>query len=305
MSICIVTPCYNEGQTVIKLLEKLEHVLASLPENFEVVVVNDGSTDKTLDLLMEFHFDSQNLAYKILDLNANVGHQKAIKQGLLYAQTTKASKVIVMDSDGEDNPEAIVSLLDHEDKEVVHVVRGKRKEKLSFRLSYTIYKSIFYLITGKRMNFGNYCMIGKKALATILDNQYVHFAAFLQNQKFSRGYIVSDREKRIDGKSKMNFEKLIYHAFMSLVENAQSLLMLFFKIFIVLLVVLFVMIGFILYHKLFTGKAVLGWASTISIGLINLALVSFGFFVLGLLLLNILKRQQNLPEKPMYQVIEN
>lgn len=302
MSICIVTPCFNEGVTVIRFLESIEKHLQSSPFQFEVVVVNDGSTDDTLDLLSPFSFEAPNLSLTLLDLKMNVGHQRAIKQGLLYADTTQAEHVIIMDSDGEDHPEAIPELLKKRDFEVVHVVRGKRKEKLSFRLSYSIYKMFFYGITGKRMNFGNYCMVGRKALTTIIESDYVHFAAFLQNQRLSRSYIQSDRGKRIDGKSKMNFEKLIYHAFMSLVENAQSLLMIFFKLFVVLSVVLVFILGYIIYHKVFSGKAILGWASTLSIGLVNLALVSFGFFVLGLLLLNIFKRHTHSPEEKIYTI---
>ncbi len=304
MSVCVVTPCFNEGITVIKFLKNLEKHLQQSPLEVEVAVVNDGSTDNTLELLSPFRFEAPNIRLTILDLKMNVGHQRAIKQGLLYAETTDAERIIIMDSDGEDNPAAIPALLEKDQFEVVHVVRGKRKEKLSFRFSYALYKMIFYVITGKKMNFGNYCMVGRKALTTILENQYVHFAAFLQNQRLTRSYIQSDRGKRIDGKSKMNFEKLIYHAFMSLVENAQSLLMIFFKIFVVLSIVLVFILGYIIYHKVFSGKAILGWASTLSIGLINLALVSFGFFVLGLLLLNIFKRHTHTPEEKIYNIID-
>jgi glycosyltransferase involved in cell wall biosynthesis len=254
--------------------------------------------------LKPFQFSSPGLSFTLLNLQVNVGHQRAIRQGLWYAETTAAQRIIVMDADGEDDPQIIPEMLKMTDYEVVHVIRGKRREKIGFQLAYLIYRLFYLLVTGKRMNFGNFCMLDRKSLSLILGHAYVHFAAFLQNQPLSKGFIVSDRKKRLEGKSKMNFEKLVYHAFMSLVENAQSLLLLFFKFFVVLMAFLLLLGGFILYHKLFNRKAILGWASTLSVGIMNLALVSFGVFVLGLLLVNLLKRQAHAPEGRMYEVVD-
>jgi glycosyltransferase involved in cell wall biosynthesis len=303
MSISIVMPCFNEGKSLLQLLSQLEEVLLEVKQSVEIVVVNDGSTDDTLNQLKTFRFSNDKLSLTVLHLKVNIGHQRAIRQGLLYAQTTEAEHIIVMDADGEDNPEIIPQMLQMTQYEVVHVIRGKRQEKFGFRLAYFLYRLLYLVITGKRMNFGNYCMLNQDALTRILGHSYVHFAAFLQNQPLKRGFITSDRKKRLDGKSKMNMEKWVYHGFMSLVENAQNLLMLFFKFFVGLMVVLVFLGGYILYHKLFTGKAILGWASTLSVGIANLALLSFGVFVLGLLLMNILKRQTHTPETAMYEVV--
>ncbi len=88
-----------------------------------------------------------------------------------------------MDADGEDDPEALKELLNNEDYDVVHVVRGKRNEGFLFRISYLIYKFIFKIVTGKTLNFGNYCLMNRKVLEATIHNSFVHLAAYLSKQK--------------------------------------------------------------------------------------------------------------------------
>jgi len=128
----IIAPCFNENEIIIQFLHSLEDTLQNLPYHFTVVVVNDCSTDNTADLLAKFSFGAKNMNLDPISLRVNLGHQGAIYQGLLYAKSLDVEKFIVMDSDGEDDPHAILSLLIHRETDVVHVVRGKRNEGLFF-----------------------------------------------------------------------------------------------------------------------------------------------------------------------------
>ena len=302
--IAIITPCYNEGFTVIRFLEQLETTLALVPYHFTVVVVNDFSTDDTLDHLTQFNFEADNLTLSIITLKFNVGHQGAIYQGLLYGQSLDAQKFIVMDSDGEDDPVAIPDILAKLQADIVHVVRGKRNESLYFRVFYRFYKVLFRLITRKHMNFGNYCMIDRKILNVVVHTSFIHFAAYLSKIVANHAYITYDRQKRIGGRSKMNVNSLVGHAFKSLTEYAENLLLLFLKLFIVIAVIFTALIGYIIYQKLFTDKAILGWASTMSVGLFSTALIAIGFYVIGILLLNISYGQNRSLKGPLYERIE-
>ncbi|NDK55266.1 glycosyltransferase [Pontibacter fetidus] len=289
----IIAPCFNENVTVISFLKELESVLRQLPFSFKVIIVDDASTDNTLHLLQQLRLTSPNVELTILSLKYNAGHQGAIYQGLLYARSSNCQRFIVMDSDGEDDPEAIRELVYADDEaDIVNVVRGRRKESLTFRFSYHIYRLIFKVITGRVMNFGNYCMISNRVLATSCHTSFVHFAAHLSKQRVKTKQIVYNRRKRIDGKSKMNLTSLVHHAFKSFVEYAEDLLMMFLKIFAVISVAFAALIGYVLYKKFITHEAILGWASTVSIGLLNVALLCLGFFVIGILLLNILARKR-------------
>jgi glycosyltransferase involved in cell wall biosynthesis len=300
--VVIITPCFNENTTVISFLRNLEQVLTALPQYFEVIVVDDSSSDHTLSLLNQFKFDAKNVQLTVLELKFNVGHQSAIYQGLLYAQNIDANKFIIMDSDGEDDPQAIADLVKFDNYDIVNVARGRRKESLSFQASYYIYRFIFKIITGKVLNFGNYCMIKKKVLETSCYTSFIHFAAHLSKQKVSSTSIVYNRLKRIDGKSKMNLTSLIHHAFKSFVEYAEELLMVFLRIFIIVIISFMILIGIVLYKKLFTDEAILGWASTMTASLFTSALLCLGFFVIGILLLNMIS-QKNRNKKEIFNTL--
>jgi glycosyltransferase involved in cell wall biosynthesis len=295
--VVIITPCFNENTTVISFLRNLEQVVSILPYDFEVIVVDDSSSDHSLLLLNDFTFEASNVILTILPLKFNVGHQAAIYQGLLYSQDINSDKFIIMDSDGEDDPEAIAELVRLNDYDIVNVARGRRKESVSFQASYYIYRFIFKIITGKILNFGNYCMIRKRVLQTSCYTSFIHFAAHLSKQKVKSTSIIYNRLKRIDGKSKMNLTSLIHHAFKSFVEYAEELLMVFLKIFMFIILLFLGLIGMVFYKKFFTDEAILGWASTMTVNLFTTALVCLGFFVMGILLLNMIaKRNQSKKE---------
>ena len=302
MKIAIITPCYNENTTVIKFLKEIEEVLAPTQYQFEVIVVDDASQDHTGELLSHFDFEnSTNLAFTNLRLRFNQGHQGAIYQGLLYASATDAEKFIVLDSDGEDDPRAIPAMLQETDIDIVNVVRGKRREKLSFRLFYYTYRAIFKFITGSKMNFGNYATVNRKVVENTVHNGFVHYAAHLSKQRASRTSVVFDRRKRIDGKSKMNLNSLIHHAFKSFIEYAEQFLMIFLKLTLMIAIAFLIVIIIVVYLKFIANQATPGWASTLSIGLFNTALISFGFFSIGILLLNIATRRPDPFNNKLYQ----
>lgn len=216
--IAIITPCYNEGETVIRFLENLEEVICSLPHMFTVIVVNDCSDDDTQSLLAQFKFRHAGIKLEIVNLAANSGHQAAIYRGLQYAGSLPCGQFIVMDADGEDSPAVIPQLLMHPGADIVHVIRNNRKESWVFRFFYRSYRTIFRLITGKRMNYGNYCLISRKILAQAVASSFLHFAAFLSRMEGNVEYIAADREKRIGGRSKMSYLKLMGHAARSFAE---------------------------------------------------------------------------------------
>lgn len=303
--ITIITPCYNENVTVIKFLGILEGVLAAIAQPFRIVVVNDCSTDNTLQLLGQYKVAAPNVILDILNLRFNVGHQAAIYQGMLYAASTDSQQFIIMDSDGEDAPAVIPGLIKQAGADMVHVVRGKRQESPLFKVSYGIYKIIFKTVTGKQMNYGNYCLISRKVLDSAVYHTFTHFAAFLSKQKGTREYIVAAREKRLDGKSKMSFKGLLSHAFKSFVEYGEDMLLIFLKSFIVIMVLFLLAISNVIYQKFVANTAILGWTSVVAIGLLNMAIISIGFFVLGILLLNISNQKNPNLKLPLYDEVEH
>lgn len=301
--ICILAPCFNEEATILSFMKNLEGVLATLKEQFTVIIVDDCSQDNTLQLLSGFHFSAENILFNLLHLKFNVGHQGAIFQGLLYAGKLQPDHVVIMDSDGEDDPNAIPLLLQKKNFEIVEVKRGKRSESFLFRMAYYSYRFIFKFITGKVIDYGNFCLISGNIVDRVRHTSFVHFPAYLLKQKALRTNITYDRGKRIDGESKMGFKGLLLHSFKSMIEFAEDLLLLFFRMFIVILFVFIVVLINILYQKFITQTAIAGWFSTLAISLIILGVLCMGFFIVGILLLNLMHQQNIRSFNEIYSVV--
>ena len=289
--IAILLPCYNEGLAINAFNKLLVDNLQGLDYNFELIYINDGSLDDTKYKIESFEGAAPNINIYLLDLKYNMGHQKAIYQGFLHVKDEGFNNILIMDSDGEDAPEAIKEILKYDKYDLVQVVRGKRNESLFFRVFYYIYKLFFLLIIGKKLNFGNYSLVKPKLIDSAVENSFSHLAAFLNNQRASRVQVVWDRSKRIDGESKMNFTNLFYHAVNSFAENAQNLLFVFIKLSILLLLGIMFLTSIILYKKFIAYEAILGWSSSLLAILFNSLLISLGVFVIGSLQLNIMSKQ--------------
>ena len=83
-NIAIIAPCFNEEIVIRKFLDELYEVLAPSNSQFTIIIVDDHSSDKTLDILENYQFDSDCFNLNIIKLKYNMGHQEAIRQGLIY-----------------------------------------------------------------------------------------------------------------------------------------------------------------------------------------------------------------------------
>lgn len=289
--LALIAPCFNEGIVVVRFLDEVMAVLAGTNCRWTVIIVDDASSDDTLQHLERYCTRAPNVAFRTITLAYNMGHQEAIYQGLLYASTTDATRFIVMDSDGEDDPAALPRLVELNEVPIAFVARGKRSESLFFKIGYAGYRLLFRAITGKSISFGNFSMIDRRVLQAVLDRSFIHYAAFLSRQRAPAEAITFDRRKRIDGRSKMSLKSLSMHAFRSMIEYSEEVLSLFLKGFVFLALVFLCSFIGILFIKFFTDTAIPGWASTLSVSLFNSMLLCLGFFATGLLLVNTAQRR--------------
>ncbi len=301
-SIAIVLPCYNEEQIILDFLHKLEKQLGALPYPFHIVAVNDSSTDQTLSLLVKFTPSHPNIRISVLDLAFNQGHQGAIYQGMIYTEMLDITHCIVMDSDGEDDPKAIKKLIDYLDYDIVKVYRGKRNEKLRFKIGYILYRLTFRLITGKYMNYGNFVLINRQILSGAVHNSFIHLAAYLVKQKGRQTGFRWDRNKRLGGTSKMNLAALIEHGIKSMIELSKEFLFSILKLFILFISFFVIGIAIVLYKKMI-GDAILGWSSTLIMIMFLAGLICLGIFITGTLLVNILDKNKNSNKVILYKLV--
>jgi len=273
--VIILSPLYNDEASFSVFSKKVEEVVRDIPDcTFSLLVVNDG-TDR-LQL-------TTTLPLTVVHLHHNIGHQKAIAVGLAYAHQHRSfDKLIIMDCDGEDQPEDIMELLSKSFNDTIVVAnRASRQEGRRFRLFYYLYKLMFFVLTGKRIAFGNFMLLPKTKLDRIVhfNDIWNHLAGALIKSKLPYTSIDSHRGKRYAGHSKMNFSALMLHGLGAIgvfIEVIAGRLLIFSFVMIVIALVTIAVISFI---KFFTDKAVPGWATA---GVSSMLIILLQSFLLSL-----------------------
>lgn len=286
----IILPVFNEHELIEAFLRLIEKVLSTLDSQFKLIIVDDGSIDNTVETIQEFKFNANNISLELVQLPSNQGHQNAIREGIIHVSKNldnNLSGLIIMDADGEDDPEAIKELVNFNEFDIVFVSRGKRKESTKFKVGYFIYKILFKIITGKSINFGNYSLLSPRVIKSISKKHFFHYSAFLSKQKFDIKKINYNRQKRIDGSSKMAFKNLLFHALKSFIEYAEEVVFFQLKIFVGIFLILTSTAIYILYAKFIAKNAIIGWSSTLLVGLLNSLLIMLSSIIISTLLLSI------------------
>jgi len=289
---CIILPCFNESGVIAQLLRDIEAKLAHSPFAFLIILVDDGSTDSTVAIAQGFQFQHSQFQLKIIQLRHNSGHQEAIRHGLHYAHSlqTNSEGYIVMDSDGEDDPAAILTFIERAgSSDIMLVNRGSRKERVSFKIGYFFYRMIFQLITGRNISHGNFSMISDRVLSKIVHQPFIHYGSFLTKQKMGISYFTFDRAARIDNNPKMNFQSLVFHGLYSMIEYSEEILYSLMKLFVLFIFALFGVACYVIYSKYIAFTAISGWTSGVAGSLFISLLVIVSTVILGLILLSIKK----------------
>jgi dolichol-phosphate mannosyltransferase len=127
----IVAPVFNEEQTLPHFYKRIITVMEQVAEPFELLLINDGSRDASLQIMQNLHEHDPRV--RVVDFSRNFGHQVAISAGLDYA---RGDAVIILDADLQDPPEVIPELIAHwkDGAEVVYAQRSKRLGESSFKL---------------------------------------------------------------------------------------------------------------------------------------------------------------------------
>jgi polyisoprenyl-phosphate glycosyltransferase len=292
----LVIPVFNEEALIDLLYIRTKDALSSITENYEIICVNDGSTDNTLNKLLLYH--EKDNRFKVVELSRNFGHQAAYTSGLTYA---KGEYVVMMDGDLQDPPEVIVDLykkITTEDYDVVFGSRTERKEALIKRLMINTFHSIFSKISSIKApkNVGNFSIMNRKALEAFLNlkekNRYLPGLRFFIG--FKQSFVEYSRPDRQIGKEKMGFAKLLKLSLDALYSFSKLPI----KVCIALgsIGILFSIIAsIVVLVKKFTGDAITGWTS-ILISIYLIASVQLLFLgIIGEYIHRIFIESQNRP----------
>ena len=212
--IIILLPVYNDWASLNKLFKYIDNQAKKISINFNALIVNDNSSKKS-------RLDIKNLKrikkIEILNLKQNCGNQIAIAIGLrLLSKKKNISKIIVMDSDGEDSPFALSKMLDilSKNKEkFVFASRASRKENFILKFLNNLRLIFTFMMTGKYIDYGNFSCFNFSNLKKIINQKETYYAFCSSVTKFSKIIKVPvKKEIRYQGKSKANFKFLIMHS---------------------------------------------------------------------------------------------
>lgn len=281
--ISIVVPVFNEQDNIDMLYQEVCDNLAQLPYDFEILFVDDGSTDST-PLILD-RLTRQDVRVRALILARNFGHQIALTCGLDYAQ---GEAVITMDGDMQHPPALLPTLLAkwEEGYDVVQTVRLTTTGVSVFKSTTS---RLFYKLINAMSNVhiqeggSDFRLLDKQVVVSL--RRFRERARFIRGIIGSIGYRQIEVEfvapKRFAGKSKFSLHKMLHFALDGITAYSKLPLRFAFYIGLVCGALSFGLTLHVLYVKLFTGEAVSGWATIAASILLLGGLQLIGLGIIG------------------------
>lgn len=283
LELSIVVPCYNEELVLMELVRRVEAVgQATCGSSFELILVDDGSTDGTCRMIEEFaqihHF------VRGVVLSRNHGHQRALSAGLLYA---RGQRVLVIDADLQDPPELLPGMMARMDSGA-DVVFGQRRERAGEKLSKKVTAAAFYRVMRRLTDVDIPVDAGDFRLMRriVVD----HLNAMPEDDRFIRGMVSwlgfrqvplsYDRSERYAGETKYPLRKMIRLAIDAITGFSIVPLRLATLLAALATAASIVTVGYVLVQKLL-GNVVPGWSSVMIAVLVVSSVQLFAIGILG------------------------
>jgi len=213
----ILIPVYNDWNVLGSLLPRLDAALADARLVADLLVVDDGSTQDPSDFQVPGSLERLGKLF-VLSLKRNLGHQRAIAIGLAYAEAQlDPDVVVVMDSDGEDEPLDVPRLVERlhaeQGKKIVFAERTRRSESWMFCIFYALYKVLHFALVGRGVRVGNFSAIPRRRLSSlvVVAELWNHYAAAVVRSRQPSCAIPTRRARRLSGRSSMDFVGLVTH----------------------------------------------------------------------------------------------
>ena len=292
----LVIPIFNEEKLIDELVKQTVSAVESFSSDYEVIFVDDGSTDNSLSSLLSWQ--GKNKRLKILSLSKNFGHQAAYTAGLEFS---KGDHVAMMDGDLQDPPEILSEMYSKITAEGYDIVSGKKtgRKGKKYRNFYAYFFHLLFKNLGEikeTENSGNFSMMTREAVNALLQmKEKIRYLPGLRTFiGFKQGYIEFVRDDRFKGNSKMSFRKLFILANDAIFSFSKFPLRIC-LILGTLGVTIFMLAGIYVLIAKAAGFAVIGWSSTLlSIYFLgSIQLVFLG--VLGEYIYRNYKESQNRP----------
>ena len=266
--IVIIVPCYNEEEVLPLFYKEVSEVLKKMKYEYEILLVNDGSTDRTLEMMRTLAESDKKILY--LSFSRNFGKEAAMYAGFCNAQ---GDYIAVMDADMQDPPSLLpemVTLIESGQYDSVAARRASRKGEPPIR---SWFAKRFYqiindisdadIVDGAR----DFRLMRKEMVdAIVAIGEYNRFSKGIFGWIGFRTYWLSyENVERIAGETKWSFWKLFQYAVDGIINfsNVPLSIASWFGIFMT--IISFIMLGIVVIRRLIWGDPVAGWASTICV----------------------------------------
>lgn len=278
----VVIPCYNEEDCLQEMISRVLGVCRGLNKSFEIVLVNDGSSDRTWQLMKDAASGIPELV--AVDLSRNHGHQLALTAGL---HICRGERILVLDADLQDPPELLPQMWSMMDAgaDVVYGKRRSREKETWFKKSTAalFYRMLNWLSdTRIPSDTGDFRLMSRRALDALLSmpeqNRFIR--GMVSWVGFRQEPIIYDRAPRFAGSTKYPLKKMARFALDAITSFSVRPLRLAVYLAMVFGIGALMMIGYVLYGMT-TRNYVSGWGSTMAVLLVGFSFVSFQLGLLG------------------------
>lgn len=264
----IVIPCYNEESNIDQIIHRFDQINSQLP-SFELLFVDDGSRDKTVEQILRYKTSSHKFGIRLLRLSRNFGHQLALLAGMRNAT---GDACVTIDADMQDPPETIPAMV-AEWRKGYDVVLGQRSDRSRDSWFKRTTAAIFYRVMTVLArgdfpaNVGDFRLVSKKVLEVLksLPEQSPYWRGIVVWVGFKRTFVSYSRAERFAGETKYPFLKMVTFAIDALFSFSKKplLFVIYSGLVLCVLGVLF-LVAYI--YLRFTGYPLVpGWISIVSL----------------------------------------
>ena len=301
--ISVVVPCYNEQESIPFFYEEITRVAKELDKvNFEFLFIDDGSKDKTLEVIKNLSKCDKRVKY--ISFSRNFGKEAAILAGLNYA---KGDFVSLMDADLQDPPEMIIKMYKYMDE--YDVVATRRKNRTGEPLVRSFFSKLFYKIINKMSDIEmvdgarDFRLMKRKVVEAILSlSEYNRYSkGIFSFVGFKTKWLEFENVKRVAGTTKWSFWGLFKYAIEGITAFSTMPLILSSLFGLMFCLSAFLGIIFVVIRTIIYGDPVSGWPSLICVILLVSGVQLLCLGIIGKYLSNVYLESKN---RPVYLIAE-